>query len=205
MALLPSNPADKNKVAIGFLAVLVAFAYWNWVYTPKNAELETVRQHVESLDAANQRAKAELAKGNVNELRAQAETYKRNLEVMRQLVPTGNEVPALLDQISTAARRVNLDIATVEPLPVIVGNDFDTYRYRMAIGGDYHTIARFLSNVGSLPRIMAPVNLSLGTIAAPPAAKNRLKANTQFLRATFEVQTYVAKAGAPTTDQGLSR
>ena len=205
MALLPANPADRNKVAIGFLAVVVAFAYWNWVYEPKRAELDTVRQHVESLDAANQSAKKELAKGNVNELRAQADTYKANLETMRQLVPTGNEVPALLDQISTAARRVNLDIGSVEPLPVIVGNDFDTYRYRMAIGGDYHTIARFLSNVGSLPRIMAPVNLSLGTIATPPSAKNRQRANTQMLRATFEVQTYVAKAGATTTDQGLAQ
>ena len=205
MALIPNNPNDRNKLAIGFLALVIAFSYWNWVYTPKSTELDTVRQHVETLDAANQRAKAELAKGNVNELRAQAETYKRNLELMRQLVPTGNEVPALLDQISTAARRVNLDIGSVEPLPVIVGNEFDTYRYRMAIGGDYHTIARFLTNVGSLPRIMAPVNLSLGTVAAPPTAKNRMRPNTQFLRATFEVQTYVAKAGAPTTDQGLAR
>jgi type IV pilus assembly protein PilO len=205
MALIPSNPADKNKVAIGFFAVVLAFAYWNWVYSPKSLELETVRTHVETLDAANQRAKAELAKGNVNDLRLQAEQYRRNLEVMRQLVPTGNEVPALLEQVSTAARRVNLDIGSVEPLPVIVGNDFDTYRYRMAIGGDYHAIARFLTNVGSLPRIMAPVNLTLAPVAAPPTARNRMRANTQFIRASFEVQTYVAKAGSTTTDQGLSR
>ena len=205
MALIPTNPSDRNKVAIGFLAVVVAFAYWNWVYEPKRAELELVRQHVETLDAANQRAKTELAKGNVDELRAQAEMYKANLETMRQLVPTGNEVPALLEQVSTAARRVNLDIGSVEPMPVIVGNEFDTYRYRMAIGGDYHSIARFLTNVGSLPRIMAPVNLTLAGVATPPAARSRMRANSQFLRATFEVQTYVAKTGTPTTDQGLAR
>ena len=71
---------------------------------------------------SNQRAKAELAKGNVEQLRAEAAKLQENLEVMRQLVPTSNEVPALLEQVSTAARRVGLDLATVKPQPVIEGD-----------------------------------------------------------------------------------
>ena len=43
------------------------------------------------------------------------------VEVMRRLVPTGNEVPALLEQVSNAARRAGLDISSVEPQPVIAG------------------------------------------------------------------------------------
>ena len=204
MAGMPTNPNDRNKVLIGVLGLIAAGAYWNFVYSPKAAELETMQQHVEALDQSNQRAKAEMAKGSVNELRAQAEAYRRNLEVMRQLVPTGNEVPALLDQVSTAARRVDLDIGTVEPLPVIVGDQFDTYRYRLAIGGDYHALGQFLTNVGSLPRIMAPVNLNLTPQPTPASQKNHIRKNEQFLRAQFELQTYVAKtAPAPTTNDAL--
>src|SRR5688572_4741579 len=83
------------------------------------------------------------------------------LAVMRQLVPTSNEVPALLDQVSTAARRAGLELGAVEPEPVIVGDQFDTYRYRMALFGTYHEVAEFLTNVGSLGRIIAPINLQL--------------------------------------------
>ena len=203
MALLPTNPNDRNKVLIGAMALIAAVAYWNFVYVPKGEELDLKAQHVESLDKSNQRAKAEMARGNTNELRAQAEQYKQNLTLMRQLVPTGNEVPTLLDQVSTAARRVNLDIGTVEPLPTIVGEQFDTYRYRMAVGGDYHSLGRFLTNVGSLPRIMAPVNLTLTPVQPPPSAKNKLAKDAQFLRASFEIQTYVAKTG-PVTTEGLA-
>ena len=200
MALMPTNPNDRNKLFVALLALLLAGAYWNWLYSPQAAELETKRQHVEELDDRNQKAKAELAKGNVNELRMQAEAYRRNLEVMRQLVPTGNEVPALLDQVSTAARRVNLDIGTVEPEPVVVGDQFDTYRYRLAVGGDFQSLGAFLTNVGSLPRIIAPVNLQLSPANAP--AKRTLRPNTQFLVANFEIQTYVAKGG-PVTRQAI--
>ena len=202
MALLPTNQNDKNKLLVGVLAVIAAFAYWNWVFEPKSVELAAKREHVEALDQSNQRAKAEMAKGSVNELRAQAEQYRQNLELMRQLVPTGNEVPALLDQVSTAARRVRLDIGTVEPLPTIVGDQFDTYRYRLAIGGDYHALGEFLTNVGSLPRIIAPVNLSLSPVQMPPGSRIGLGANEQFLRANFEIQTYVAKSG-PATNEAL--
>jgi len=97
-------------------------------------------------------------------------------------------VPALLEQVSTAARRVGLDIATVEPQPVIEGDQFDTYRYKLAVTGGYHALGEFLSNVGSLTRIIAPVNLAL----APSPARG--KTLSTGLDARFEVQTYVTKA-----------
>ena len=67
---------------------------------------------------------------------------------MRQLVPTANEVPALLEQVSTAARQTGLDISGVTPLGVIPGDVFDTYRYRVGVTGSYHRISQFLNNVG---------------------------------------------------------
>ena len=76
---------------------------------------------VDTLEARNRVAKAEMAKGSADRLKAEAEQFQRDLEIMRQLVPTGNEVPALLEQVSTAARRVGLDLSNVEPQPVIEG------------------------------------------------------------------------------------
>ena len=200
MALLPKSQRDQVMVLLVIVAVALVGLYYAYVYSPKAGALTDLQAHVDSLDTSNQRAKAELAKGNVEELRAEAAKLQANLEVMRQLVPTSNEVPALLEQVSTAARRVGLDLATVKPQPVIEGEQFDTYRYQVAVIGDYHALGEFLANVGSLTRIVAPVNLALSPLAAGGAVDQRkkaLKQNNSVLDSRFELQTYVAKTAAP--------
>jgi type IV pilus assembly protein PilO len=200
MALLPKNQRDQVMVLLVIVAVALIGLYYAYVFSPKADVLASLQAHVDSLDVNNQRAKAELAKGNVDQLRAEAAKLQENLEVMRQLVPTSNEVPALLEQVSTAARRVGLDLATVKPQPVVEGEQFDTYRYQVAVIGDYHALGEFLANVGSLTRIVAPVNLALsplGNGAAVDQRKKALKNNNSVLDSRFELQTYVAKTAAP--------
>jgi type IV pilus assembly protein PilO len=196
MAGLPKDPRSRNFVFGGLLALLGAGAYYGLLYSPHREVLATTEEHVEALATANDRAKAELAKGNVEALRAEAAQFKDNLELMRQLVPTSNEVPALLEQVSTAARRVGLDIGAVEPEPVIEGDQFDTYRYRISVRGDYHAVGEFLTNVGSLTRIIAPVNLKLTPVTSTAMTRPQPGKGSQ-LDTQLEIQTYVAHAAAP--------
>jgi type IV pilus assembly protein PilO len=142
---------EKQYVALGALAVALLGAYWYFLYKPRAAELTVMAAHVDSLNKRNQEARADIAQGSLQKLRAQSAEYDQSLKVMRQLVPRSNEVPALLEDISTAARRVGLDLATVEPMPVLAGEQFDTYRYKLAVIGGYHPVGQFLSNVGSRP------------------------------------------------------
>jgi len=119
---------EKKLGGVGVAAVLVVALYWYFLYKPKAQELNATQIHVDSLDRKNQQAKADIATGSLQKLRAQSAEYEQSLKVMRQLVPRSNEVPALLEDISTAARRVGLDLATVEPMPVLPGEQFDNYR-----------------------------------------------------------------------------
>jgi type IV pilus assembly protein PilO len=141
----------------------------------------------------NKRAKAELSQGKTAELRAEAARYAQDLEVMRRLVPTSNEVPALLEQVSTAARRVGLDIADVQPEALLVGDQYDAYKYRLSMRGNFHQIGTLLANIGSLQRIVAPINLTL----APTGAIDPKKGRVQPVLALFEIQTYVARNPPP--------
>ncbi|HMI47476.1 MAG TPA: type 4a pilus biogenesis protein PilO, partial [Gemmatimonadaceae bacterium] len=162
MALLANmTKREQSMAGLGLAAVLLLAAYWYFLYKPKAAELSLTQIHVDSLDKKNQQAKADIATGSLQKLRAQSAEYEQSLKVMRQLVPRSNEVPALLEDISTAARRVGLDLATVEPMPVLQGEQFDTYRYKLAVIGGYHPVGQFLSNVGSLNRIIAPVTMAI--------------------------------------------
>jgi type IV pilus assembly protein PilO len=198
MALLPSTQRDQILLVACIALLGGAYAFYEYVWSPKTEQLDQVQQRVDTLQAQNEIARREIASGKAAQLRAEAEQYGRMLVIMRQLVPVANEVPTLLDQVSTAARRSGLDIGDVTPLGVIPGDIFDTYRYRIGVSGPYHRIAQFLNNIGSLTRIIAPMNLSM----APTSRQNaRVRAGERLLDASFEIQTYVAKTAPPPVAQ----
>lgn len=195
MALLPQDPRNQKMVAVAVVAFALAALYWNYVWTPRHAELGELVVRLDTLDARNAAARTRIAQGTAAELEAEAARYTKDLEVMRLLVPAGNELPSLLEQVSTAARREGLDLSTVEPQPVVRGEMFDTYRYKVTVTGGYHALAEFMTNVGSLTRIVAPVNVSLGLAAARPGAK--AAAGSAAIESRFEIQTYVIRTAPP--------
>lgn len=192
MALLPTSQRDQIKLVIGFAAVALAVAYYMYPYASRNEQLVADAERVSHLEELNQQAAREFAKGSIEELRAQTAQNRSTLTVMRRLVPTSNEVPALLEEVSTAARRAGLDVGGVTPEPVIPGDKYDTHRYTVTIIGDYHQFGAFLANVGSLARIVAPVNFSI--IATTPGRPRAIKTSEKdALASTIMLQTYVER------------
>ena len=143
---------------------------------------------------------SEMAKGNLDQLRRQLAEYQQNLVLIRTLVPVGNEVPSLLEQVSTAARRAGLDVSAVDPQPVAEGENYDTFRYKLIVIGGYNQLGEFFANVGNLTRIMLPVNLTLAAPANTNLSKDQQRAaDAAVIEARFELETFVAKA--PSADQ----
>ena len=184
---------DPTLVAVCIIALAVGGAYGYFMYWPKRAQLAVIEEHVTTLDAKNEAARRELSNGSVAKLAQQAAEYKASLDLLKELVPTTNEVPALLENVSTAARRVGLDLASVEPMPVIQGEMFDTYRYKLSVKGGYHETAGFLTNVASLNRIVAPVAVD---VKGADKRKGNGKDTDPELYTDFQIQTYIARPAA---------
>jgi type IV pilus assembly protein PilO len=191
MAGLPTNQRDQIMLVVGVLGIIGAAAYWNWLYKPKSVALDATRTHVEALDASNQRAKSIMARGSVEELQTESKRLQSNLDLMRTLIPTGNEVPALLQQILGAARRTGLEISGFTPGAVVQGETFDTMKYRISMQGSYHQIGALLTGVGALRRIIVPMNVSLAPSGTREARES--EPDNRILTASFDIQTYVAK------------
>ena len=190
---LPQNQRDQIMVFVAFIAVAALGIFYQYVWTPKQEQLAQLEARVEKLTELNEKIEREVKRGNLARLKAEGERYRRDLALLRQLIPTANEVPGLLEQVSTAARRVGLDLSDVQPEEVVRGVHFDIQRYRLGVNGDYHAIARFLTNVGSLTRIVTPINLQL-----TPSARTLsrvLPPEHRLLDARFQIQTYVARTG----------
>ena len=150
-----------------------------------------LRDTIETLQAATDSAKRELARGSVEDLRRRLETYRGSLSLLRRLVPERNEVPNLLDDISSRSRIRGVTLATVVPLPVEAGPaPFNTYKYNMSVIGRYDQIGQFLADVASLQRIIVPYDVSLDQANAS-AAKALGDTSGSLLEAKFQVRTFV--------------
>ncbi len=196
MSVIPATKRDQIKLMIGFAAAALAVAYYVYPYTTRNEQIAADSQRVAQIEDANRSAEREFATRSIESLRAEAAENRSTLTVMRRLVPTGNEVPALLEEVSTAARRAGLDVGGVTPEAVIPGEKYDTYRYTITIIGGYHQFGDFLANVGSLARIVAPVHFSIvtGLQGRPGVIKTSDK---RALASTITLQTYVERTMPP--------
>src|SRR5207302_1705568 len=105
--------------------------------------------------------------------RRKVEEYSALLAVMRRLVPEKNEVPALIDDISTKAKVRGVTIGRIEPQPVEAGPPFDTYRYRLEIIGHYDQLGEFLSDIARLPPRPSPTPRRRRNPTAPSATASR--------------------------------
>jgi Tfp pilus assembly protein PilO len=60
--------------------------------------------------------------------------------------------------------------------------------------GGYHELAQFLTNVGSLSRIVLPVNVSLQVSTSANAKNLRARDDAAVIEARFQLQTFVSRA-----------
>jgi type IV pilus assembly protein PilO len=159
-------------------------------------QIVAMKDTISRLDAATDSAKKELAKGTVEDLRKRLDTYRGSLALLRRLVPERNEVPNLLDDISTRSKIRGVTLSQVVPLPVEPGPvPFDTYKYNMSVIGHYDAIGAFLADVSSLQRIIVPYDLSVSA-ANSNAAKAMNDTSGSLLEAKFQVRTFVKSASA---------
>jgi type IV pilus assembly protein PilO len=165
----------------------------------QKARVIAIQDTIAKLETETEKAKKELAKGTVEDVRKKLETYRSSLALLRRLVPDRNEVPNLLDDISTRGKIRGITLSRVVPLPVESGPaPFDTYKYTLSVIGHYDQIGEWLADVASLQRIIVPQDVSL--VAANQAAAKALgDTSGALLEAKLQIRTFV-KSGAGTPE-----
>ena len=162
----------------------------------RQEQVVAVQDTIARLEAATDSAKQELAKGTVEDLRKRLETYRGSLALLRRLVPERNEVPNLLDDISSRGKIRGVTLSSVVPLPVEAGPaPFDTYKYNMSVIGHYDQIGQFLADVASLQRVIVPYDITLDQ-ANTNAAKALGDTTGALLEAKFQIRTFVKSPSA---------
>lgn len=160
----------------------------------RKAHVIALQDTLTGILAQTDSAKRELAKGTADDLRKELDSHRASLSLLRQMVPERNEVPNLLDAISTRAKIRGVNLSQVVPLAEQAGPaPFNTFTYNMSVLGHYDEIGEFLADIASLPRIIVPQGVTMA-----PAASNSAKVmgdtTGALLEAKFQIRTFVKSA-----------
>src|SRR2546422_6886226 len=197
MALgLPTDQRGQIMLLLVVAALAGGYFFWTKKHTPDIARINEANQQSDSLERIIASAKADIASGTLEDLRRRVEQYQGSLELMRRLVPDRNEVPTLIDDISTKAKVRGITIGKIQPLLPEPGSPFDTYRYRLEGLGHYDPLGEYLADVASLPRIIVPQDVMLSS-ASPAAQKLLGDTAGAFLLGGFSIWAFVYGAGPP--------
>lgn len=204
---------QKQQVSILLIAVAAFIGYAGYTgtlitslgipgVTQRRDSIVALTGKIDSLQKITDSAKKILAAGSVEDLRRKLEGYRASLQLQRRLVPDRNEVPNLLDGISTRARIRGVKVSSYTPMPEEAGpSPFNTFRYQMSVVGHYDQIGEFLADIASLDRIIVPIDLQLAP-ATPAAAKLASDSTGALLEARFQIRTYVKTANSEGENSG---
>jgi type IV pilus assembly protein PilO len=193
MALPPLDPQQRKQLMYGGLALaLMAFGFYDRVYSPRKEQIAALETRLETLRTVNTRSRAIARGGAEGAMDQQLALYRQQLELAEGLIPSDEELPNLLDAISAEAQRTGVELTLIQPVGATEEQYYTRRVYDMAVTGGYHQIGEFLTRVASLPRIVTPTNLTVAPRSDAPAggAPPRPGAPAE-LEARFSVETYV--------------
>lgn len=202
MAQMTARDKMLLKWMVAVILPLAPVAIYWMVFRPtQQTELQATQVAIDSLQAAVDSARADLARGTVESLRQRVADYEATVQLMRQLVPTGDEVANLIDDISNRAKLRNVTVADLSPQGAEDEGAFRAARYRFVVLGRYDDIGAFLSDIASLPRIMVPRELGL-TVASGNVVQALGDTTGALLQASFNLRTFVKPQSAASGGEG---
>ena len=181
----------------GFLIVLgvaAPVAFWAYWRNPKAEETQQVQFQIDSLRARIDTARADLREATLEQLRARVAQYEDALDVMRELVPVGDEVVSLIDSVASRAQRRGVELISNNRLPAELVPPFQVIRNQVTVLGPYDETGEFLSDIASLRRIMVPYGVSLQVATDADLQGILVEQGRTYLRTTFNIRTFVKAA-----------
>lgn len=196
---------DKERKQLMVLLLIVPLGvialFWFLVREPRAQEVAEIRIVVDSLTRSVDSARRELASGSVEDLRQRVADFEAGLTLMRELVPTDNEVAQLINDISDRAKLRTIHIADLSPLGYEDAGQYRVARYRFSVLGHYDDVGAFMSDIASLRRIMVPHSLALG-IASSTGAAALGDTTGALLQASFQLRAFVKRPPGEGTQGG---
>ena len=145
-------PKAARYGAVGAILALVGAGYYFLSYQDGYQMLAAQRLRAQELQRklTNVRAVA----NNVGEFEQEVATLERELEIALKQLPNRKQFEDLLQDITTAGKKVGVTIKSIERNREIEHDFYAEVPFSLELEGNYHNIAMFFERVAKLPRIV---------------------------------------------------
>lgn len=180
------DPQQRNKLLLGLIVLGgVLYLAYDYVYRPRAEAVAQLEERLSTLETQNAAVRRLTQAEGRTEVERQLAAHREQLERVEGLIPSSEELPDLLDAISAEAQRTGVELALIQPTGAMAETFYTRRTYDLAVRGTYHQIGAFLTEIGSLPRIVTPYGLRM-TVADEGDGTSSPK-----LEARFSIETYV--------------
>lgn len=181
------DPQVQKKAMLLLVPLAVAVTYHQVYYTERMGQIEELEVRVESLETQNNMMRAIVARYGTDMERRLA-IFREHLGQLEQLIPSREDVPHLINQITEVAGGSGVELTVLRPGGETPGDHYSKQTYELEVSGDYHSVAEYLTFIGSLPRIVRSADLHL------LRTEDSTSGGAPRLRARFRIDTYVMPA-----------
>ncbi|NLV23408.1 MAG: type 4a pilus biogenesis protein PilO [Deltaproteobacteria bacterium] len=187
---------------IGVLAAIllgIASLFYFFLYMPAMEELDQLQRRRISLQAKLEEDRKMAA--NLKKFQDEYERMQGRLELALTELPNEKEIPTLLTTISALAKDNGLDVLKFKPGAEQPQGFYAAVPVELSLVGNYHQVASFFSDVGSLSRIVNVGNLKMGKPRASGGVMildvDCLATTYRFLDAGTAAPPAAGRKGAP--------
>jgi len=146
-------PKQVKVVFAVFLALLV-FAGGYFLFVSDAVDVLKAEQRKEEQLRQDFTSKYQLA-ANLKLYREQLQEMEAQFAELLKMLPSENEMPGLLDDLTFVATDAGLKINSLDWEPEIPRDFYIEFPIKMSVSGDYHDMGHMVSGVAKLPRIVS--------------------------------------------------
>ena len=145
-------------IGILFALVVALGVYWT-VIEDRAPQLRNAQNEEQNLRLSFENKQRKAA--NYDAYRAQLRQMEQSFGTMLRQLPGETEIPSLIVDISQTGLAAGLQERLFQPQPEVPRDFYAEKPIRIVLSGGYHEIAKFVSGVAALPRIVTLHDISV--------------------------------------------
>ncbi len=147
---------------------------------------------------------------NLEAFRVQLKQMEADLETLLRQLPTGTEMPDLLEDVSNTGKKNGLDFELFKPEAEQPKDFYAAKPITIKATGNYHQFGAFVSGVAALSRIVTLENATLvstvdKSVKQKGAKPIKLTNEPLSIQATLQTYRYMEDSGAPSRSPGAQQ
>ena len=177
---LAKVPKQARLGIVLAIPLAVMAGYYFMSYQAANDRVNQVRSEAQQLQAKLN--KVRVVAQNLGEFEQEVAELERELTRALKQLPNRKQFEDLLQDISTAGKKVGVSIKSIERAPEVKRNFYAEVPFKIELEGSFHNLTMFFERVSKLPRI---VNIGALEVSVADENSKRTELRVKGTATTF--------------------